>query len=65
MLLQYLSHIHRSNPALRLKASMDAPALTQEHKNDTRKSIIGTQSGDDLFNKMKHRFLNFKEEKYL
>ncbi|KAM7479027.1 hypothetical protein LguiA_027240 [Lonicera macranthoides] len=54
-----------SNPALRLKASMDAPALTQELKNDTKKSIIGTRSGGDLFNKMKHRFLNFKEDKYL
>ncbi|KAM7474837.1 hypothetical protein LguiB_022080 [Lonicera macranthoides] len=53
-----------SNLALILKASGDAPGLTQELTSNKQKSVVETQNGSDLFNEMKHRFLNFKKHNY-
>ncbi|XP_057493522.1 beta carbonic anhydrase 5, chloroplastic-like isoform X1 [Actinidia eriantha] len=55
----------RSNPALSLKALRESPELTQELTNNKPKSIEETQDGSNLFNEMKHRFLNFKKRKFL
>ncbi|XP_028079685.1 beta carbonic anhydrase 5, chloroplastic-like [Camellia sinensis] len=52
----------KSNPILRLKASMEPPGLTEGLTNSKQESIIGTQNGSDLFNEMKHQFLSFKRE---
>ncbi|GMP86860.1 hypothetical protein CsSME_00039483 [Camellia sinensis var. sinensis] len=55
----------KSNPVLRLKASMEPPGLTEGLTNSKQESIIGTQNGSDLFNEMKHQFLSFKRQKFL
>uniref|UniRef100_A0A5B7BAT0 Uncharacterized protein n=1 Tax=Davidia involucrata TaxID=16924 RepID=A0A5B7BAT0_DAVIN len=66
MLLQMSAfHICRTTLALRLKASRESPGLTQELTNRKQKSVAGNQTGCDLFNEMKHRFLSFKKHKYL
>ncbi|OMO85238.1 Carbonic anhydrase [Corchorus capsularis] len=48
----------RSNTGLKLKASAEPPALTQERMAET-----GT--APDLFDEMKNRFLSFKKHKYM
>ncbi|KAK8562769.1 hypothetical protein V6N12_010839 [Hibiscus sabdariffa] len=52
----------KSNTGVRLKASAEPPALT---RGDKQESIVEMESGRDLFNKMKNRFLSFKSHKYM
>ena len=60
-----LSDICRSNTGVKLKASAEPPALTQELKGAKQESIVEMGSGSDLFDKMKNRFLSFKKHKYM
>ncbi|KAE9448382.1 hypothetical protein C3L33_19732, partial [Rhododendron williamsianum] len=55
----------KGNPGLRLKASMESSWLTEELANNKQNITSGTQSGSDLFNEMKNRFLSFKQQKFL
>ncbi|XVE49486.1 hypothetical protein DITRI_Ditri01bG0086100 [Diplodiscus trichospermus] len=55
----------RSNTGVKLKASAEPPALTQEIKGDKLGSIVEMGSGCDLFDEMKNRFLSFKKHKYM
>ncbi|KAA8545658.1 hypothetical protein F0562_020891 [Nyssa sinensis] len=66
MLLQMPSfRICRATLPLKLMASSNSPGLTKEFTNEKQQSIAGNQTGCDLFNEMKHRFLSFKKHKYL
>ncbi|XP_059653249.1 beta carbonic anhydrase 5, chloroplastic-like isoform X2 [Cornus florida] len=66
MLLQMSAfHICRPNSSLRLKASREPLGLTRELPNNKDTSIAGAENGRDVFNEMKHRFLNFKKHTYL
>ncbi|CAK9174090.1 unnamed protein product [Ilex paraguariensis] len=60
-----LFHTWRSNPALRLKASLEAPGLTEKITSNKQKSIAVAQNESALFSEMKHRFLSFKKNKYM
>ncbi|XP_058215456.1 beta carbonic anhydrase 5, chloroplastic isoform X2 [Rhododendron vialii] len=55
----------KGTPGLRLKASMESSWLTEELANNKQNITSGTQSGSDLFNEMKNRFLSFKQHKFL
>ncbi|XWS54560.1 hypothetical protein CRYUN_Cryun10bG0099600 [Craigia yunnanensis] len=59
------SDICRSNTGVKLKASAEPPALTQELKGAKQESIVEMGSGCDLFDEMKNRFLSFKKHKYM
>ncbi|XP_022726302.1 beta carbonic anhydrase 5, chloroplastic-like isoform X2 [Durio zibethinus] len=59
------SDICRSNTGVKLKASIEPPALTWELKGDKQESIVEMESGCDLFDEMKIRFLSFKKHKYM
>ena len=50
---------------MKLKASTEPPALTQELKGAKQESIVEMGSGSVLFDEMKNRFLSFKKHKYM
>ncbi|XP_039038005.1 beta carbonic anhydrase 5, chloroplastic-like isoform X2 [Hibiscus syriacus] len=52
----------RSNTGVRLKASAEPPALT---RCDKPESLVEMESGCDLFDELKNRFLSFKSQKYM
>ena len=57
--------IGRIIPRLSMKASSEPPGLTQELKNKKLEKVAETDSGSDLFENIKHRFLSFKKHKYM
>lgn len=66
------SVIRRTSPGLTMNASSEPPGLTQElsdSKLELRDSrlerVAETESGSDLFENIKHRFLSFKKHKYM
>lgn len=57
--------ICRTRPRIKLKASMEPPGLVQELKSNELESIVKRESGSDMFDEMKYRFLSFKRQKYM
>ncbi|KAF4376414.1 hypothetical protein F8388_012067 [Cannabis sativa] len=55
----------RTTPGLTMSASREPPALTQEHRNNKLETVVETESGTDLFDNLKRRFLSFKKHKYM
>ncbi|XVF01508.1 hypothetical protein REPUB_Repub04eG0094800 [Reevesia pubescens] len=55
----------RINTGVKLKASAEPPALTRELKGQKQESVVEMESGCDLFDEMKNRFLSFKKHKYM
>ncbi|PON98317.1 Carbonic anhydrase [Trema orientale] len=60
-----LSTTLRTSPGLAMKASREPPGLTQELRNSKLERVAETESGSDLFDNIKHRFLSFKKHKYM
>ncbi|GLT26101.1 hypothetical protein SLA2020_011880 [Shorea laevis] len=55
----------KTRPSIKLKASMEPPGLVQELKSDELESVVKRESGSDLFDEMKYRFMSFKRKKYM
>ncbi|KAL5562647.1 hypothetical protein UlMin_032394 [Ulmus minor] len=55
----------RTSPGLIMKTSSESPGLTQELKKNIMETEAQTETGSDVFEDMKHRFLSFKKHKYM